>query len=149
MRNLTRRWKQSGHFLMKTRTPIFNFRKIIGEFSPASCAPVLIWHNTKTFTLLESTAKMDNDYSSSKLTSSFFFICAIIYFHFFSKGLRFFNERIWHCITFYQLEGSCTNCNYFYQPYKTEGHKCNNRATSPRTDDLIYYLQKQTYGGVL
>ena len=39
-----------------------------------------------------------------------------------------FNERIWCCITFFQLEGRCSNCNHFYQPNKTEGHKCKNQA---------------------
>ena len=42
-----------------------------------------------------------------------------------------FNERIWYCITFSQLEGRCNNCNPFYEPYNTEGCKCKNRAALP------------------
>ena len=120
------------------------------------------WH------LFVSNAKMNSNYCSSELTSSFFFfyvrnrllrvfiylIYFLIYLLYFFIYLPFesifllllllycsnllsisssirsldFNERIWCCITFFQLEGRCSNCNHFYQPYKTKGCKCKNQA---------------------
>ena len=105
--------------------------------------------------LFVSTTKMDSNYNSSKLASSFFpasncLFRVLIYltpfeliFHLLlllycsilisisSSKVLLFNERIWYRIAFFQLEGRCRNCNRFYQPYKTEGCRGKNWVALP------------------
>ena len=51
------------------------------------------------------------------------FCTVLIYFPFLHPRSLLFNEKTWYCLTFFQLVGRCSNCNHFYQPYKTEGYK--------------------------
>ena len=114
MRNLTHKWKQSGHFLPKIRAPFLISEK--GWGSPPPLVAHLYWSNdnTKAFNLFGSTSKLDNNYSSSKLISSsfffffFFFLRYNLLFISSAKVFAIFNKRTWHWINFYQLEDSCS-----------------------------------------
>ena len=94
-------------------------------------------------------ATASDNYSSSKLTSSFFHLCWYLLVQSFDLYLTLFESifsllPLLYCSNlfsvsstkvfafswknlmlnnFFQLEGRCSNCNYFYQPNKTEGFK--------------------------
>ena len=73
MRNLTSGWKQSGHYFRKIGALFLIFKK-----GQERLVAGLYWShdNTKKFKarlVFVSTAKMDNDHNSSKITSFFFF----------------------------------------------------------------------------
>ena len=134
------------------------------DLLPLVVRPYWFDENAKILTL---GFEMDSNYRSSKLTSFFFigasnclfkvFIYLIpfeLIFHLLpflhcfnllslsSSKIFDFHERIWYCITFFQLEGRCSNCNHFYKSCKTERCKCKNRAELlyQVTNFLIHYL---------